>query len=218
MLYNYNNENKLNEYIDYLKDKGKIIKIKDINKNVFIKFSSGIIYYFWLAVSIFLAIFTISFAFNCFSDINNSYDIQSNMVILLGLVLLTAIIVGVALREKSLMKLDISYPNNYQIKVNNKVYTINEQDCYIDIVKKYEYNLPYENSREYTVGRDSHTTKYFLIIKNNNYKKSFQIQKGTEEELSNFIYNFEYEISDLKMKKSELLKQVQDTLEEKYKK
>ena len=218
MLYNYNNENKLNEYIDYLKDKGKIIKIKDINKNISIKFSTGIIYYFLLVVSILLVLSIISFTFNSFSDINNGYDIQSNMVIIVGLSLFTSIIIGVALKEKALMKLDISYPNDYQIKINNKVYTINEQDCYIDIVKMYQYNPRYESNREYTVRRESHTTKYFLIIKNNNIKKSFQIKNGTEENLSDFIYNFEYEFSDFKMKKAELLKQVQDTLEEKYKK
>lgn len=59
MLVKNNNENVLKEYVDYLKDKVKITKIKDTSKEIDIKFSSGTIYYFLLIVSIALVILTI---------------------------------------------------------------------------------------------------------------------------------------------------------------
>ena len=59
MLVNNNNETILNQYIDYLKDKGKIIRIKDISKEINIRFSNGIIFYFLLIVSIALVVLNI---------------------------------------------------------------------------------------------------------------------------------------------------------------
>ena len=43
-----------------------------------------------------------------------------------------------------------------------------------------------------------------------------EITNGAEEQLEDLIYNFEYEISDLKNKKSEALKNMNEVLEELY--
>jgi len=43
-----------------------------------------------------------------------------------------------------------------------------------------------------------------------------EITNGTEEQLEDLIYNFEYEISDFKKKKSEALKNMNEVLEELY--
>ena len=212
MLVKNNNENVLNEYVDYLKDKGKITKIKDTSKVINIKFSSGIIFYFLSIVSIALVVLTIYLI--CSSFINPSTDGESNAIIVIGVALLTAIVMGVTLNEKKNIKLSISYPSENQIKVNNKIFDIEKEDCCIDIIKKYEYNLRYEPRDTYRPGY--HTAKYFLNFKGNRMSKSFQITNGTEEQLRDLIYNFEYEISDLKKQKSEFIKNAQNTLEELY--
>ena len=212
MLVKNNNENILNEYVDYLKDKGKITKIKDTSKETNIRFSSGIIFYFLSIVSIVLVVLTIYLIGSSF--INPSTDGESNAIIVIGVALLTAIVIGVTLNEKKNIKLNISYPSENQIKVNNKIFDIEKDDCCIDIIKKYEYNLRYEPEGTYRPGY--HTAKYFLNFKGNKMSKSFQVTNGTEEQLKDLIYNFEYEISDFKMKKSEFIKNAQNTLEELY--
>ena len=212
MLIKNSNENILNEYVDYLKDKEKITKIKDTSKEINIKFSSGIIYYFLLIVSMALVVFTFYLIGNSF--INPSTDGESNVVIVIGVILLTAIVIGVTLNEKKNIKLNISYPGKNQIKVNNKIFDIKKEDCSIDIIKKFESDLivppPSETYLRY------HTVKYFLNFKGNKVSKSFQITKGTEEQLKDLIYNFEYEISDLKKQTNEFIKNAQNTLEELY--
>lgn len=115
---------------------------------------------------------------------------------MVGVALLTAIVIGVTLNEKKNIKLNISYPSKNQIKVNNRIFDIEKEDCCIDIIKKYEYNLRYESDPGY------HTVKYFLNFKGNKMSKYFQVTNGTEEQLRDLIYNFEYEISDFKKQKS----------------
>lgn len=212
MLIKNNNETILNEYIDYLMDKGKIIKIKDTSKETNIKFSNGILYRFLSIVSIALVVLTIYLLGSSF--INSSTDGESNAIIVIGVALLTAIVIGVTLNEKKNIKINISYPSENQIKVNNKIFDIEKEDCCIDIIKKYEYNLRYEP--EGTYRPEYHTVKYFLNFKGNKMSKSFQVTNGTEEQLRDLIYNFEYEISDFKKQKSEFVKNAKNTLEELY--
>ena len=212
MLVKNNNENILDDYIEYLKDKGKITKIKDTNKETNIRFSSGIIFYFLSIVSIVLVVLTLYLIGSSF--INPSTDGESNAIIVIGVALLTAIVIGVTLNEKKNIKLNISYPSENQIKVNNKIFDIEKEDCCIDIIKKYEYNLRYERRDTYRPGY--HTAKYFLNFKGNRMSKSFPVTNGTEEQIRDLIYNFEYEISDFKKQKSEFIKNAQNTLEELY--
>lgn len=212
MLKRNNNETILNEYIDYLKDKGKIIKIKDTSKETNIKFSSSIIYYFLLIVSIVLIILTI-YLFGS-TIIKPSTDGENYTVIVVGVALFTAIVIGVTINEKENIKLNISYPNEKQIKVNNKIFDIENEDIYIDIIKNYEYQSRHDIEGRRRPGY--HTVKYLLKIKGKGSSKSFQITYGTEEQLKDFIYNFEYEISDLKREKSEFIKNTQNALEELY--
>ena len=212
MLVKYNNENVLNEYIDYLKDKGKITKIKDTSKVMDIKLSSGIIFYFLSIVSMALVVLTIYLI--CSSFINPSTYGESNAIIVIGVALLTVIVIGVTLNEKKNIKLHISYPSENKIKVNNKIFDIEKEDCCIDIIKNYEYNLRYEPGDTYRPGY--HSVKYFLNFKGNGMSKSFQVTNGTEEQLRDLIYNFEYDISDFKNQKSEFIKNAQNTLEQLY--
>jgi hypothetical protein len=214
MLIKNNNETILNKYVDYLNNKGKIIEIKDVSKETNIKFSSGILYYFLSIVSIALVILTIYLSASFL--INPGTDYESNAIILIGVALFTVIIIGVTLNEKKFIKLNITYPSENQIKVNNKIFDIAKEDCYINIIKKFEYDIGYNYPNRNDIAYDSHKIKYFLTIKGNKHSKSFQITNGTEEKLEDIIYNFEYEISDFKQEKSKLLKNVQNTLEELY--
>ena len=212
MLKRNNNENVLKEYIDYLKDKGKIIKIKDTNKEINIKFFNEIIYYFLLIVSIALIVLLIICLFDSSFSIT-SEDGERNIIIVIGVALLTAIVIGVTFNVKKKIKLNISYPDENQMKINNKIINIEKDDCLIDIRKKFKYN---PGNIEGAYVRDYHEIKYFLIIKGNRMSKSFRITNGTEEQLKDLIYNFEYEISDFKKQKSEFIKNAQDVLEELY--
>lgn len=178
MLVKNNNENILDDYIEYLKDKGKITKIKDTNKETNIRFSSGIIFYFLSIVSIVLLVLTINLIGNTF--INPSTDIE-NAIVVIGVALLTAIVIGVTLNEKKYIKLNVSYPNENQIKVNNKIFDIEKEDCCIDILKKYEYDLDYGLDGTFRPGY--YTAKYFLKFKGNKMSKSFEITNGKEEQL-----------------------------------
>ena len=128
--------------------------------------------------------------------------------------LFTVIVIGVTAYEKKSIKMKITYPNENQIKVNNKIFDIEKEDLYIDIKKNYDYNLRFEPEGMYRPGY--HTVKYFLTITGNRSSKSFEITNGAEEQLEDLIYNFEYEISDLKNKKSEALKNMNEVLEELY--
>ena len=212
MLVNNNNETILNQYIDYLKDKGKIIRIKDISKEINIRFSNGIIFYFLLIVSIALVVLNIYLISSNFIS-SNTYG-ENNFIIVIGVALFTAILIGVTFYEKKGIKMNITYPNENQIKVNNKIFDIEKEDLYIDINNNYEYNLRFAPKGMYSPGY--YTIKYFLTITGNKSSKSFQITNGTEEQLGDLIYNFEYEISDFKNKKSEALKNMNEVLEELY--
>jgi hypothetical protein len=214
MLIKNNNETILNEYIDYLMDKGKIIKIKDTSKETNIKFSSGIFYYFLSIVSIALIILTIYLCGSLL--ISSDIDYVNNLIVVIGVALFTAIVIGVTLNKKKYLKLNITYPNENQIKVNKKIFDITKENCYLDITKNFEYHLPHEDLHGHYIGPSSYEIKYFLTIKGNKKSKSFQITNGTEEQLKDVIYNFEYEISDFKQKKSEFLKNAQIAREEFY--
>lgn len=212
MLVKNNNETILNEYIDYLKDKGKIIKIKDINKETNIKFSNGILFYFLSIVSVFLVILTIYLIFNFL--INPSTDVENDAIIVIGATLFTMIIIGITLYEKKFIKLNVTYPNENQIKVNNKIFDIEKDNCFINIKKEFEKNVAIYNNVD--IYNNVATVNYFLIINVNNHSKSFKITNGTEEQLKDFIYNFEYEFSDFQNKKNESLKNFSNVLEELY--
>ena len=214
MLIKNNDESILNEYFDYLADKGKILSIRDTNCETNIKFSSGIIYYFLLIVSIALILLTVYLA-NIFL-ISPSPDDEGSAIIVIGVALLTIIVIGVTFNERKYLKLNITYPSDNEIKVNNKVFNINRDSCYINITKKFEYNPVLDNNRGIPITPDSHIVKYFLVIRGNNFSKSFQITNGTEEQLKELIYNFEYEISDFEKDKNEFIKNAQNTLEELY--
>lgn len=213
MLIKNNNENILNEYIDYLKDKGKITKIKDTSKVINIRFSSGILFYFLSLVSIVLIILTIFLIGN--SLINPSPNNESKNVIVIGVALLTVIVIGVTLNEKNAIKFNCTYLNENQIKVNNKIFDIEKEDCYVDIIKNFEYHVEYDSPYRHVNPSNSHELKYFLRIKGNK-KLQFEITNGTEEELKDFIYNFEYETSDFKKETNEFMKIANNGLEELY--
>lgn len=215
MLVNNNNKSILDEYTDYLKDKGRITKIKDTSKNIKIKLSSGILFYFLTIVSIAFVILTIYLIGSTIIN-PNPYD-DGNTIIVVGTALLAIIVIGVAFNEKKNMSINIKYPNEKQISFNNKIFNIETEDCYIDITKKYEYNSGLETKSGGTITPRSHMAKYFLNIKGNRNSKSIEIKYGIEEQLQDFIYNFEYEISDLKMKKSEILQNMQNQVEKMYK-
>ena len=212
-MVNNNDASILDGYIEYLKDKGKIIKIKDTNKNINIKLSNGILFYFLTIIGIALIVLSIYLIIN--TIVNPNPEEGGNIVIVGGTALFAIIVLGVAFNEKKNLKLNISYPNENQIKVNNRIFDIEKQDCYIKIIKKYDYNLRYEPEGTYRSGY--HTAKYFLNIKGNKILKSIEIKKGTEEQLKDFIYNFEYEISDFEKEKSEILQNMQSQVENIYK-
>lgn len=105
-----------------------------------------------------------------------------------------------------------------QIKINNKVLDINTEECSIDLIKKYEDSPGMTDMGALSRIEDNHIAKYFISIKSGNrILKSFQITQGREEFLKDFVYNFDYEISDFKKEKYETLKNMQDTLENLYK-
>ena len=194
---NNNDESILNEYIEYLKDKGRITKIKDTSKNINIKLSSGILFYFLIIIGIALIFLTIYLIGNAMANPNPGDG--GNVIIIGGIALLTIIVLGVAFNEKKNLKINISYPNENQIKVNNRIIDTEKQDCYIKIIKKYGYNQGYEP--EGTYHQSYHTVRYFLNIRESRSLKSIEIKKGIEEQLKDFIYNFEYEISDFEKEK-----------------
>ena len=212
MLVNNNDESTLYEYIEYLKDKGRITKIKDTSKNINIKLSSGILFYFLIIIGIALIILTIYLIGNA---IVNSNLEGGNLIIVGGTALFTIIILGVAFNEKNNSKLNISYPNENQIKVNSRIFDIEKENCYIDIIKNYDYTLQYEPEGMHRSGYN--TTKYFLKIKGKKILKSIEIKKGIEEQLKDFVYNFEYEISDFEKEKREILQNMQNQVENIYK-
>lgn len=212
MLIDNNNENILNEYIDYMKDKGKIIRVKDISKEINIRFSNGRIFYILLIVSITLVVLNIYLISSNFIN-SNTYG-ENNFNIVIGVALFTAIIIGVTIYEKKNIKMNITYPSENQIKINNKIFDVEKEELYIDISKNYDYNLRFEPEGMYCPGY--HTVKYFLTITGNRSSKSFQITNENEEQLEDLIYNLEYEKSDFKNKKSEALKDMNEVLDELY--
>lgn len=207
MLIKNNNEEILNKYIDYLKDKGKIVKIKDTKKEINIKFDKGIVYYFLFIVSILLVILT-SYLF---CNIFNGYGIKiiNNLIQAVGVALFTLIVIGTTIIEKEHRKINITYPNEKQIKVNNKIFDIEKEECYIDILKYFTNCLDYDI-------HGYHMVEYVLKIRGNRTSKNFKILSGTEQQFEEFIYNFEYEISDFKNEKTEFLKCAQNILEQVY--
>lgn len=209
MIKRYNDETILNKYMDYLSDKGKILRIKDTEQEIRTNSSSGIIFYFLSIISIALIIVSIYLIINFF--LSPSIASGNNSIIVIGVALFTAIIIGVNINEKNNFKLNITYPNENQIKFNNKIFDISQEDCYIRIIKNFQnYSNP---DRVYS---NSYVVKYYLEIRDTRNKRLFPITNGNEEVFNDFIYNFEYEISDFEKQKSESLKNINNVLEELY--
>lgn len=201
----FREENKrIEEYIQFLGDKGKITKIKDTGKNICIKFSTGIVYYFLLVVFILISILTIFLIINRQSIFEDD-DLFSSLIIIGGSALFSIILFFVVKNEKEKLKLDVVYLNDDEMKINNSVYNIQKDECYIEIRRK--------NETYYTGHSLDYTNKvinYYLIIARGRREKKLLIVPGTEEQISDFIYNFDFEISDFKKKKQDIINQLQE--------
>lgn len=105
------------------------------------------------------------------------------------------------------MKFDISYPNEKQIKVNNKIFDIEKENCTIYIRKKFETMLNY-NTRTAQVS-------YFIIFQGDD-NVSLQITDSVLKSLEELIKNFEFDSSELEISKRKAIQEMQDKVEELY--
>jgi hypothetical protein len=149
--------------------------------------------------------------------LDTTYDIATNITVLIGLALLTAIVIWVTHNEKGAIKFNVTYPNENQIKINNKIFDIKKDECKIYIIKNYEYNIGRGGLIGESYGRDYYTEKYNIVIKGKHTKKSFQIAPGTEKDFKDFIYNFDFEQSETRKQNYKVIKDAFNILEEKYK-
>lgn len=191
----------IEQYINFLSDKGKITGIKDENKNLAIKFSNGFTGYFLVVASILFTTLTAYLVLGKDTFVSG-YDPVSKFIIITGFALFSIILIFVTKNEVSKIKLIVTYLNDSEMKINNKIYNIQKEDCYIDIVRKFETRYDYRTNR---LGSGKQVIMYYLTITKNNKKKSFIITPEIEEMLGDFILNFEYEKSDWKKQKQEML-------------
>ena len=131
----------------------------------------------------------------------SGYDPVSKFIIITGIALFSLIIILVTKNEVSKVELIVTYLNDSEMKINNKIYNIHKDECYINILRNFE--TWYDNSRFQT--RRKQVIMYYLNITKNNKKKTFIITPTIEEMLEDFILNFEYEKSDWKKEKQEML-------------
>ena len=184
----------IEEYISYLSNKGRITKIKDKNMEQIITFSNGLIYYFLMIISILCTILIIHLITKTDTFLS-SYDLESKFIITSGFALFSFILICIANHERKKLKLKVNYLNDYEMKLNNDIYHIENNSCYIDIER---------SSRICGRGR-SFVIKYYLVITKNKKRKTFILTPGCVDELNQFMYNFEFEISDFKKQKYEAL-------------
>lgn len=196
----------IEEYINFLKDKGRITKIKDTTKELNIKLSSGIIYYFLLVISIALGFALIFGGRALVIEQYELYDgagLESVLIALAGISLFWIILVGVTIYERKNKRITVFYPDDETIRINNRIYNIKKEDCQINILKSYKsvYNSTTGMPASYL------SIEYRIEFLNNGKRAKYLITKGTEENFKNLIYNFEYELSETKKQSMELIQE-----------
>lgn len=186
---------KIEQCIDYLMDKGKILKIKNHYKDVNI--GNGLGYYFLLVMSIICVIGTIYCIAKNHTLLEN-YDLINKVIILGGMSLFSIILICVTIYERKAVKFKVTYFNEYQMKINHTMYDLKNDECYLHIYKEenqlYQTRAEYGEVHTYTTSRI--LDRYYIEIKKNGKNKVYLISEGKEDDFRRFIYNFEYEISD----------------------
>ncbi len=200
---------KIEQYIDYLMDKGKILKIKNPYKDVNI--GNGLGYYFLLVMSIICVIGTIYYIAKNHILLEN-YDLVNKIIILGGMSLFSIILICVTIYEKRAVKFKVTYFNEYQMKINHTMYDLKNDECYLHIYKGYspinQTRAEYGEVHTYTTSRK--LVRYYIAIEKNGKNKVYLMSEGKEDDFRRFIYNFEYEISDKIQQKNEWIQNAEN--------
>lgn len=203
---------KLNKLSMFLSTKGKITKIKNPNLRIPIMLSQvGVSSAVILGMAGF-GIFGLA-SYGAYMKIFVEQDkyllVSAHIQIYIMFLMLAITLVGAAIHCKRQSMLDIRFLDDTTVLVNNTIFNINENECYIDI-----WEEPHSLGKG---GRSNFILEWRLSISKAGYKKKYNLYLPEEykkiiyrgfareeyfnnfnrrtdiEELAKFIFNFEYE-------------------------
>lgn len=185
----------VDNYIEYLHDKTKIVDILDTNKRIKIK-SYSIITYVLIVISL-LAPFGLTEFLKLTLTDKDGYglNITSKIIVAVGVILFFIILVGVTWYEWKNSHFNAIFINNSEFKVNGVKYNIENKECFIKLMCKrhrgYEYNV-FTGRTDYN--RIYERTEYYIQLMKNKKKQTLLINNKKFKEYAEFLENFEYEI------------------------